>query len=287
MIRPRLGIGSFAYRYHIGTDGFHPEKPMSAIGFLSEAYTLGYEGVQLCENLRYAGLSREGLLEIRQAAGERGLFLEIGMRTLTEENLERHLEIAEILSSKFLRIVLGKNTDFPADDPEKLSKTSVAILKNAAPRLEKSGLMIGLENHFDLPTSRLADIVQEVDSPRVGMVFDTTNALGFVETPEKTLEMIGTRLLSAHIKDYRFRKTEAGYLMSGTILGEGRLDAEGLLRSIVRINPAASIILEMTIRKEDSQTAPETLRWEKDAIERSTQRLKSILDKIDDRGWGT
>ena len=280
MIRPRLGIGSFAYRYHIGTDSFRPENPMSAMGFLREAHALGYEGVQLCENLRYAALGREGLLDIRQAAGELGLFLEIGMRTLTEENLERHLEIAEILSSKFLRIVLGNNAVSPAGDPEKLAKTAVAILKNAVSRLEKGGLTIGLENHFDLPTPLLAGIVQAVDSPRVGMVFDTTNALGFVETPERTLELIGTRLLSVHIKDYRFQKTEAGYLMSGTILGEGSLDAEGLLRSIVRINPAASIILEMTIRREDSQTAPEVLRWEKDAIEKSTKRLKSILDKI-------
>ena len=274
------GISSYAYRYHIGTEEFTPDPPMSVHGFLREAARLGFGGVLLCENLSFAKLDRDGLLEVRAEALRLGLCIEIGMRTLSEENLDMHLHMAGILSSRFLRIVLGPGGTVPEASLEKLSQTSIAILKKALPNLEKDGVTIGIENHFDLPTSWLAHIVDEVGSPRVGMVFDTTNGLGFMEKPEETLETIGKRLLSVHIKDFLFQKAEAGYLMSGTVLGEGLLDLDGLLRRILQLNPLASLILEMTMRRPGAMEERQILQWETEAVEKSARRLQQALDLI-------
>ena len=92
--RPRLGLGSFAYRYAIGCEGFRPLQPMTTLDFLIAAHQMGFEGVQLCENLNYAKLSREELLKVKEKAAELNLFLELGMRDLTLENILFHLDLA-------------------------------------------------------------------------------------------------------------------------------------------------------------------------------------------------
>ncbi|MBP7401771.1 MAG: sugar phosphate isomerase/epimerase [Clostridia bacterium] len=270
---PRLGIGSYAYRYAVGFGDFIPEPRLTAAGFVEEAHRLGFDGVQLCENLGVAELGRDGRAPLRDALRGLGMFVEIGMHTLTRENLERHLALARELSADFLRVVLGPDFDGRPD-------AAAGILRDALPACRDAGVRIGIENHFDLPTRGLAEVVDRVGSDRVGMVFDTTNGIGFLERPDETLRTIGHRLLSMHVKDARMRKVEAGYLMTGTVLGEGTLDVPGLLRTAAELRPGLSVILEMTIRREPGQTVGDTIVWERDAVERSARELKRLLGAI-------
>lgn len=57
----RVGLGSFAFRYSIGTEDFSAPRPMDYLQFLCTAHQLGYQGVQWCENLMYARLGRDEL----------------------------------------------------------------------------------------------------------------------------------------------------------------------------------------------------------------------------------
>ena len=277
---PRLGIGSFAFRYAIGTADFEPDTPMTASAFVAEAARLGLDGVQLCENLGYAELPDSELSALADQARELGLFLELGMRDLTAANLERHLEIAEIASSALLRIVVGPNQPLPPGEPVRLRERAVALLTEALPRCRQLGLTVGLENHFDLPPRELLRLVEEIDDDSVGVIFDTTNSIGFIERPEESLAILQSKLLSVHLKDYEIRKVEAGYLMSGTRLGEGRLDVEGILRSALAANPAASVILELTIRRAESLTPGEVLAAERSAVADSAATLRELLGQV-------
>lgn len=278
--RPRIGIGSFAFRYNIGFAGFQPPSPMSVLGFLEEAYNLGYEGVQLCENLNYVDLGKEELLEVKKRAEELGLFIETGMKNITLDNVKRHLEIAEILSSKMLRIVVGENGVYPEENSVELRNRAVHILSSVLPQCISKGIRIGLENHFDLPTADLIQIIREINSPEIGLIFDTTNALGFTERPEETLEAIGAHLISIHLKDYNIRKVEAGYLITGTVLGEGRLNTKDILKKALQINPGLSIILEMTTRRDENYQLGEVIAWEKDVVKSSTEYLFKTVSQI-------
>lgn len=277
---PRVGIGSFAFRYAIGRGEFQPPKPMTAMDFLSEAHQLGFGGVQLCENLGYSSLSDDELLEIKNKADRLGLFIEIGMRHLTPENLSRHLEIAEILSSRFLRMVLGPQQPSPEADPEALREKSTRILLDALPQFKRQGVTVGIENNFDLPSEYLVRIAKDVDDEHVGLILDTTNCIGFIERPQETLQIFQPHILSVHLKDYAIRRVEAGFIMTGTTLGEGWLDIDGLLRAILESNQVQSIIMEMCTRREDQHTVEETLAWEREAIEKSASFLQETLERI-------
>jgi sugar phosphate isomerase/epimerase len=277
--RLRTGISSYAFRYGIGVSGFRPPRPMDAVAFLAEAGRLGLSHAQLCENLGIAACGHAELDRIRGAAADLGLVLEVGMKALTPASLERHIEIVQKLGSSFLRIVLGDGGEVPESAPTPLVERSVAALKAAVPRIRDLGLTIGIENHFDLETERLVEIVDTIGSPEAGLVFDTTNCLGFLRSPMETLRAMGRRVVSVHIKDYVIRKVEAGYLISGEVLGRGLLDVDATVQACAACNPAAPVLLEMTIRRNCSQSPEQAAAWERDAIERSAARLHAAVER--------
>jgi len=279
---PKIGLGRFAFRYAIGNEGFKHENHMNPMDFLIEAYKMGFECVQLCENLEYSKLNKEQLVELKEKADEFGIIIEIGMKGLTRENLSRHLEISRYLSSDFLRIVLGNSSEFSKDDEEKrtLIVQYTKMLREVKPYCEKYKLRIGIENHFDLTSEELVKLVDEIDSPLIGFVFDTTNALGFIEQPEVTLDKFKKRLFSVHLKDYQVKKVDAGYFITGAVLGEGLLDVPRIIGNVLNYNPEASIIIEMSRKKDESKTINEVLQWEKEGIKRSLLNLQKIIGQL-------
>lgn len=272
---PLVGIGSYAFRYAIGFDGFQPANPMTTNDFLVEASRMGFQGVQLCENLNIVNLNKDELLAIKDKASELGLFIEVGMRGLTAENIARHMEIGDILSSRFLRVVLGNNRNEPETHSEILRTQAIKIIKNVLNAYPDRDFTIGIENHFDLPTATLVEIVKEIDDDRVGLILDTTNCLGFIQSPYEALDSVLPYLKSIHLKDYIVRKIEAGYMISGVPLGEGWLNVRKILTTALKANPNLYIIVELTIRREEQQTMEEVIAWEKDAIIKSSNYLKN------------
>src|SRR5690606_21380999 len=122
--------------------GFQPSKPLTVLGFLEEAKKMGYQGVQLCENLNYAELSNDELKAVKKKADELGLLIELGMRDVTRENILLHLEIAEEVSSDFLRIVLGPSRLEPEKDRIGLRERAICVLKDILPRLRATEIRV-------------------------------------------------------------------------------------------------------------------------------------------------
>jgi hypothetical protein len=80
--------------------------------------------------------------------------------------------------------------------------------------------------------------------------------------------------MSAHLKDYLPQKVEAGHFISGTVLGEGELDVLPFLYA------CDNIIMEMTIRRPDGQTAEQVLEWERGAVAASAKALFQYANQL-------
>lgn len=269
-MQPRVGIGSFAYRYAIGFRGFHPGKPMSIADFLETAAQGGWEGVQLCENLGYADLSDADLAVAAAQAKRLQLAVEIGLNGLTDKNLARHLEVAEIFGSDLIRVVVGETG----------AGESLKILSSALQRLHSQRIRLGLENHFDLTMDQLVGIVRQLGSEQVGLIFDTTNGLGFLKKPEEDMVKAQPYLVSMHIKDYTIRKVEAGYFVTGAVLGKGVLDVPAVLRCAAGAPNLRSIILEMTVKRDETAPVDAVIHWEQAAVLESRDYLVQELTKV-------
>jgi L-ribulose-5-phosphate 3-epimerase UlaE len=91
---------------------------------------------------------------------------------------------------------------------------------------------------------------------------------------------MGPRVVSVHLKDYVLQKVEAGYLMRGAVLGEGRLGMDRYLRLIHELAPEATLILEMTIRRNEKARQAQIIAWEKESIATSLRNLRETLSSI-------
>lgn len=273
----RIGLGSFAFRYAVGFAGFVPKEPMDAFAFLHEASRLGFHGIQLCENLRYSDMKDGELSSLRTQAEKLGMFIEVGMNSMSVESLGRHLDIAGTLSSGFLRVVLGGGSPLPEKDVDEFKRSAVETLKIVLPRCRQQGVKIGIENHFDLPSKHLLEIVHTVGDENIGLILDTTNGIGFTEAPEETMNIFNGHILSVHLKDYKIRKIEAGYMMTGAVLGEGTLRIDKILKEVLENNPLDSVIMEMTVRRGENHLVEDVIAWERDAVEKSAKKLFEIV----------
>jgi len=273
-----IGLGSFAFRYAIGFKAFKSPRPMDAFSFMEKAHQMGYRRIQLCENLNYVMYSKNDLQRLRAMSKDLGMTVEVGLRKLDEENLSRHIEIALQVGAVFIRAVLHDHDNLSRQEQENVVTAAIKLLKQWAPRLADYGFTLGLENHFDVTTRDLVRIAAELASSSVGLVFDTTNSLGFLETPECTLKNMVDFVSSVHLKDYKIQKGETGYEIIGTALGEGALDIPAVFSLLGDKASRISIILESAARRNFQDTPEHVLEWEEDIIRKNTRKIE-IIDK--------
>jgi len=279
--RDLIGIGSYAFRY-AARKTMDASSSMDAAAFVEEAARLGLSRVLICENLNYADSDERYIKKLADTASRCGITPEAGMRGVSKENIQKHIRIAGILGAKLIRIVLGEVSDTVPKDPQKLKTEALNSIKAVLPLLEESDLFLGIENHFDLAVTELADIVAQINNRRVGLIFDSTNCIGLVEKPLDVLRMMKGRLFSVHLKDYECRKTDAGYIFSGVDLGKGSLNIATVIQTARSFNPNASFIMEYNMKPQTAMSEKELLVWEQGCAKRNVSALLDAAGKYGD-----
>jgi len=96
------------------------------------------------------------------------------------------------------------------------------VLKEAAKAAEPRGVLIGIENHqqYSKTPDGLDRLYELVDSPAIGINFDTGNAYIAGQDPIAWLERVADRLIHLHAKDISVQQSEAERgQVSGTPVG--------------------------------------------------------------------
>ena len=267
-----LGIGSFAYRYQVGNTWFRPQAPLDAFGVADDAASMGLLRIQLCENLKYLDYPADKLQRLAKYLKDKGMSVELGMYGATYDNLMRHVELAGMFDAEMIRIAVGAENEGYDTDCGHLAETFRHVLRGCDDKLT-----FGIENHFDITTEEIVKVVELVDDRRLGTVFDTTNAIHLLERPEETLAKMLPYVKSVHLQDFRMETGEASITMNGTIWGLGMLDTNRILKTVAEKCPHASMIVELTVRRDTDAAPEEVIRAEKHQIHSSVENLKNQL----------
>ncbi|HTU01128.1 MAG TPA: TIM barrel protein [Candidatus Sulfotelmatobacter sp.] len=263
----RLGLSSFIYRYAI-RGGPGVAKPLTAVDVLGRAAALGAEAVQFCENLPLAALpsaEREALLE---ASRRLRVGVEIGMRGLNITALLAHVDLAAAVGSRALRLVLD------ATDLEVIHEALRPVLKRCAERQ----VVLAIENHFDLRTAALAELMRRLDDPWLGVCLDTANSTGHLEQPTETLALLRPYVRQVHLKDYAIEKAPIAYRITGRPLGRGALDPAAILQAVMGHTPAPDLFLEQWMPADESLEA--TLANEQSWVDASVRTARNYLAAV-------
>ena len=261
----KLGISTYTFTWAIGVPGSMPEEPMTAVGLLEKAASLGVRVVQLCDNLPLDRLGPAEMDAFERRAGELGVDIEVGTRGIGPEHLRTYLGLAERLGSPIVRVVVDTADHKPSEDEV------VSLVQEALPEFERAGVCLAIENHDRFPAKTLARIVERVGGSNIGICLDTVNSFGALEGPEAVVEALGPYVVNLHLKDFSIRRAShmMGFTVEGTPAGQGRLNVPWLLEKLKPTGRDFNAILELwtppegnidaTIGKED--------RWAKESVE--------------------
>lgn len=256
--RVPVGISSYAYRWAVGAGR------LDAWQLVERAKGLGLDVLQLLDNVPLDRWPDRDLQALGQAAEGR-LTLQVGMSGLDRELLTRYVEVARLCGAGLVRATAD-------GDPQAAGQT----LRQVLPALRSSGTTLALENHFDLPSTQLRDLVRRLDDPHVAICLDTLNSIALLEGPAETVAMLAPHAVCLHIKDGAMRRLGTGFQLVGTVLGEGSLDLPALLQTVWAAGRRPPLLVELWQDPAASQEA--TLAAEEDWVTRSLACARRLVD---------
>jgi sugar phosphate isomerase/epimerase len=267
----RLGVSSFTFPWAIG--GIDNDYPISMTAFelLEKANSLGAEVLQIADNLPIGHLSNEELGQLRTMADSFGIALEVGTRGISTANLARFLEIAAILGSPILRIVI----DTKEHEPTMAEINS--LLAPFADQFRNLSIKLAIENHDRLTCAQFNEIIDRLGGDWVGICLDTVNSLGAVEAPNTVIPALAPRAINVHMKDFEIVRSngQMGFTVQGTALGQGRLDVQGVIAAVGGSSSDITSVIELWTPRQSSYE--ETVALEKSWAAQSVKFLRASI----------
>ncbi|NJO83818.1 MAG: sugar phosphate isomerase/epimerase [Blastochloris sp.] len=269
-----LGLGSYGVAWSIGVPGFEqPHTPMDAFALLDFADALGLKLVQIADNLPLDALSSDAHHRLRDDAARRGMAVEVGTRGIQPEHLHQYIGIAAFFNSPILRVVVDTRTHHP--EPDEV----VTLVRDALPALRQASITLAIENHDRFQARTLAEIIEAVDDPHVGICLDTVNSFGALEGPDVVLAALGRHVVNLHVKEFVVRRLphNMGFEVTGAPAGQGMLDVPWLLDHL-RGGRDFNAIIETWLSPRETMAA--TTAQEQDWVRQSVTYLRTLIPQL-------
>ena len=229
--RIRLGVHSISFanhrRYKEGFDVF---------ALIDAVMGLGVSGVHISlndENYRWIGGTSSGRLRaVGEAIRSNNMFVEIDTSGTDEAHLVKLLGAARLLGADRLRTYVTC-----PGTPKERARATIEGLRGAAPVAQDLGIVLVLENHEDFTGSEIARIMEEVDHPSVGALYDFGNSMMVLEDPMEAAKAMAPFVRTVHLKDHILTVDPFGTggsdaentIVCGVPVGRGKIDIEGIL----------------------------------------------------------
>ena len=237
----RVGIDSYSYHRLLGEVRSGEEAPpvrWAPDDVLRHAHSLGVDAVSLETCFLEPPLTIDaGPLEIVIAWCHPHGLAYGGDREALRDLLE-WLDRAAALGCRLVRCVVGS----PAFRGRPFL-ASVDPLQIALDRARSLGLELALENHGDLRTAELLELVERVEGLRV--CFDTANALRVGDDPVAAARAVASHVRMVHLKDVEPLEHVSDPVAGpcSVAYGEGVVDIAGVLA--VLGTPDALVCVEL------------------------------------------
>jgi hexulose-6-phosphate isomerase len=255
--------------------GTLPLKP-SVVKSLPAIKKAGFDGIQLgimappLGELSFASTDAE-VKQLRDACNDAGvephsLYIPNGFGFFLEDKAERQksleqakrvFDIAAILGARTWLVHPGQLTaEVPYDDCYRYCIEGLHALKT---RAEMTHLRIGLENvwnKFLMSPLEARRLVEEVNSPQVGIWFDIGNAVVF-GYPEQWIRILAKQIVGIHIKDFKRGPSNHFGTIDGFVpLFHGSVNWPAVMKQLAAVGFDDYLITEVSLGQ---QPLPEAL----------------------------
>ncbi|MFC7737596.1 sugar phosphate isomerase/epimerase family protein [Roseomonas sp. GCM10028921] len=252
------GIDSYCFHRYFG-DAYpglenDPGERLDVWGFLDQALELGAEGVSLeacylptdesfLDRLRER-LDAERLERVWAWGHPNGLGS--GTRPEAADDLARHLGAARRVGAGVMRICCGGRRTRPDDWPSHRDAL-LPLLRGLLPTAEEQGVVMAIENHLDLLSGELTELLERVNSPWLGVCLDTANNVRIGEDPLAVVWRLAPWTRATHLKDVApLAGAEDAFTSWPSVpLGQGVVDIPAVLRLLQKAGYQGLLAVEI------------------------------------------
>jgi sugar phosphate isomerase/epimerase len=240
----KVGIDSYCYHRHFGEvypGQDAPETPLSFENFMLSLEGLGIDGVSLesCFIPRFDSDYLAGIKSQLDALGMDRVYawghpdgLEGGQNEAAYAEMVEHIEYARAIGADVMRVV-GSSLRFRFEPHGPQLEKLTRMFSSAAAIAAKAGVKLALENHIDYNSAEILQLLQDVNSPNLGVNFDSGNFLRVLDDPVEAMRKLAPHVLATHIKDLRPVRgvpADAWHFFSCVPTGDGLILNEELAR---------------------------------------------------------
>jgi sugar phosphate isomerase/epimerase len=278
----KLGINTYTFMWSIGFQGVNPVYPAKAarppvpltpLGLLEKARSLGVKLVQTGPNLPMDRLRDVDLDGFISTAHDWGIQLELGTRGLDREHLVRQTVLAKRMGATLIRTLPELGGEYVSD-----CLLILPALRAILPLLEGEGLRLAIENGR-IPARDLRWLMDEIDSPHMGVVLDMVNSLAVPEGWKEVTRGLAQHTMCVHYKDFTIRRAwhMMGFICDGAPCGKGLLDPEWLFATLQASPYDYNVIVELW--PPEQETIESTIALEQQWSVESVQFLRDYIQE--------
>lgn len=261
----KLGLSSYSYGWAV------QEGVLDVFGLLEKAKYFGLHLLQIGDNIPMDLLDSNVIDELAHHANLNEIEIELGMRGFIAENILRYTRIACQMKAKILRIITDTDVYKPTQNE------ILSVFYNVESELEKSNIILAIENHDRYLSWELANIVHQANSNQLAICLDMINSIGAGEGTEVVLNNLGALAVNIHMKDYAIVRLphKQGFTVEGRPAGNGMLNITDVLGKIQTFGRNPNVIVELWTPPEDS--IDKTLIKEELWVNQSVAFLKGAM----------
>ena len=283
----KVGIDSYCYHRYFGEvypQQQPPPKKMTLEDFLHRAKELEVDGVSL-ESCFIPRFDKEYLNSVKDILDGYGFDrvyawghpdgLEGGKNQEAYKEMIESFEHAKNIGAKVMRVV-GSSLMFRFEDHQEQLARLAKMFKEAAKVAQDYDIKMAVENHIDFTNEEILQLLETVDSPYLGLNFDTGNFLRLLDDPVEGMEKLAPHVLATHIKDLKPQKgvpANEWYFFSCTPVGDGLVDNQRLAQLLHEADYKGFLAVEVDFLHPDYEN-------EDQAVEQSIRELKRIAASV-------
>ncbi|MEI6713544.1 MAG: sugar phosphate isomerase/epimerase family protein [Verrucomicrobiota bacterium] len=281
----KVGIDSYCYHRFFGEvypGQTAPDSPLCFENFMRTLEGLGIDGVSL-ESCFIPRFDASYLGGVKSQLDELGLDrvyawghpdgLEGGKNEAAYDEMIEHIAHAKAIGATVMRVV-GSSLRFRSEPHAPQLEKLTRMFSNAAAIAAQAGVKLALENHIDYNSDEILQLLKDVNSPYLGVNFDSGNFLRVLDDPVEAMRKLAPHVLATHIKDLRPVKgvpADAWHFFSCVPTGDGLIQNEELARILSQNGYQGFLAVEIDFLHPDYEGRED---W---AVRESIRALKAIV----------
>lgn len=265
----KLGLDSLSYRLKM-SEGNAAD---GARWLLERVAALGLDGCHF-DPCHLDGWNTELVYDIGTMCRDMGLYLELGSGGFDFERLSKRLELSAEVGARVMRTFIGgERWETPESRIRELMGYTTDNFRLLAPVAEQTRVVLALENHEELMSTELVEILDSVDSPWVRALVDTGNALPVSEDPVECVRRLAPYAAGSHLKDWRHWLEDGRSRKCGCALGQGDVPIDRVYPILRNAKPDMPITMEIASGRD---CMPGSLEEEDSNVLKSIEYVRAL-----------